>query len=416
MPVQLTPWSAGDEITASHLQQPVDALSLLLPATGDDNISLAALPGGLTAKWTGEANQRESWVGLIASAGPDEESDHTDNRYWVKKAYIDSETTEDEAITHDEDPPPRDPNTEQRVEQFPVTVTNLAEYGTHSLPTNETRAVKVYAYLDSSDPPVRHYVMHEPADSVIVKITGNASGGGGGLYTGTIQIPPTTSLDDDGSNLAMPNGMTDGGTVLVANLEESGLPTNWLKSSTYVHGRPVGVADEPNPDQTIIAVDGGYYRTASAATLTANDTKKWHRDEATAGSVYGDTPVEFYAVCTDNAGANPAARKITLDAGGKGWKISEEVADLTTWNPTLSGDNIFIWNGVYVQYPGTTVTGTGTSGDPYTVTPSTTVTVVTDVQYDSTTHKLQKKTRTVTITAAGAESGWTDWHTAVACP
>lgn len=47
---------------------------------------------------------------------------------------------------------------------------------------------------------------------------------------------------------------------------------------------------------------------------------------------------------------------------------------------------------------------------------TTDVTVVTDVQVDGTTRKLQKKTRSVKVIVNAAESGWTDIHTGVACP
>lgn len=46
---------------------------------------------------------------------------------------------------------------------------------------------------------------------------------------------------------------------------------------------------------------------------------------------------------------------------------------------------------------------------------STTATVVTNVQYDTDTHKLQMKTKVLTILAAAAESAWSDIATAVDC-
>jgi len=53
--------------------------------------------------------------------------------------------------------------------------------------------------------------------------------------------------------------------------------------------------------------------------------------------------------------------------------------------------------------------GTGTNFD-----------IVTNIQYDSGSNKLQKKTRTITVKQGwlqiGAESDWTDWHQAVPCP
>jgi len=46
---------------------------------------------------------------------------------------------------------------------------------------------------------------------------------------------------------------------------------------------------------------------------------------------------------------------------------------------------------------------------------STTVEVVTDVRVDASTFKIQKKTRNITVLAAGAESAWTDVHTGEEC-
>lgn len=46
---------------------------------------------------------------------------------------------------------------------------------------------------------------------------------------------------------------------------------------------------------------------------------------------------------------------------------------------------------------------------------TTSVTVVTDVRVDGTNKKLQYKSRSITVIAAGTESGWTDFHTGVGC-
>jgi hypothetical protein len=43
-------------------------------------------------------------------------------------------------------------------------------------------------------------------------------------------------------------------------------------------------------------------------------------------------------------------------------------------------------------------------------------TVMTDFQVDTSTKKLQMKTRALLVVAVGAESGWTDIHTGTVCP
>lgn len=70
--------------------------------------------------------------------------------------------------------------------------------------------------------------------------------------------------------------------------------------------------------------------------------------------------------------------------------------DLTlTGGGTIYGDIIFDGD--------ITVNGT------ITMSPTVTQTVVTDVQYDAATNKLQKKTISLTVLAKGTESAWTDW-------
>jgi hypothetical protein len=51
----------------------------------------------------------------------------------------------------------------------------------------------------------------------------------------------------------------------------------------------------------------------------------------------------------------------------------------------------------------------------WTLFPTTTVTVVTNVQVDGTSMLLQKKTRSIRVISADAESAWTTFHTGNAC-
>ena len=44
------------------------------------------------------------------------------------------------------------------------------------------------------------------------------------------------------------------------------------------------------------------------------------------------------------------------------------------------------------------------------------ITVITAIQYDTSSHELQYKTRSVKVIDVGSESSWTTWHTAAACP
>lgn len=204
-----------------------------------------------------------------------------------------------------------------------------------------------------------------------IRITGNVSSGdggtyGGGYYTGVVMRGPA-SPDADGGNLALPEGMSDGAACYVVNSEENALPTHWIKSGEYVRAGYLGI--DPDDGKAIFIIGTTYYRVASAQAIVAADGKDYNRDGISAGDTYGDVPIKPLLMFTNEDG-DKEGRYITFDAGGRLTLIGTD-EEITFATVTQSGtDTIFVWDNITVIYPNTTVTGTGASGDPYTVTPS----------------------------------------------
>ncbi len=93
----------------------------------------------------------EHWVGRIVTAGPDSESDYSDERYWVKEARAANTTgLPDTAVTL-EDRPSSDQTHRH------VTATNLVEIaaGSHDLVADTP--VHVFAIYDQQSEPVKRY-------------------------------------------------------------------------------------------------------------------------------------------------------------------------------------------------------------------------------------------------------------------
>ncbi len=158
-----------------------------------------------------------------------------------------------------------------------------------------------------------------------MKIHANAAGGG--FYTGYSVTDPSDAVGDE--NLAEPEGRTVASEedVLIANAEEDGLPTHWLKPGSFAVGRVIG----QDPDgKEIVEITNGTARTASPSTLGSSsegsetaDTHDWDRRIIAAGNDYGDTPVDMWItarVAYDETSAKTLygfARKLSFDASGR---------------------------------------------------------------------------------------------------
>ena len=104
-------------------------------------------------------------------------------------------------------------------------------------------------------------------------------------------------------------------------------------------------------------------------------------------------------------------RRLVVQNDGATKKIDSNPDDVTDASAHIKARKVHIYNGSdnfhtrWVMCSGAIDTGYGVSQ----------ITVVTDWRYDSSSHKIQVKTRDVRVLDAGAESGWTDKATAAEC-
>lgn len=168
---------------------------------------------------------------------------------------------------------------------------------------------------------------NEVDQQVIVKITGNASGGG--KYNGRI-LTGTSTATGSGDE-TQPEGMTVPGSddALVLNLDEDTLPTHWLATGSYALGRIVGSTG----GLSIVEIPHGSARIASPQVLGASsgaaETDNWARNAVTSGVNYGDKPVTIQFITreaydTGTGEFNAYYRSATFAADGRMITVSAE--------------------------------------------------------------------------------------------
>jgi hypothetical protein len=239
-------------------------------------------------------------------------SDYTDARYFLDRAVAQAglEASDEFAGQAEQTP---------GIRQC-FTATNLAELaaGTHLVPAGTL--VQVLGIPSRERGGAKHYVFsHTPPISLIVTITGAASGGG--KYTGS--IVGGTSTATSAGNLAMPEGMQVGAAVLILNPAEDGLSTHTLRAGTFHNATLVG----PGVAQIDCVPTGN---TASPTTLGGTsegsesaDTSHWTR--STDGS-----PLDLYVVTRmvyNESGDQTLyqfVRKLSFDACGLLTAVSSE--------------------------------------------------------------------------------------------
>jgi len=118
-------------------------------------LDICKRPGGLDAS---VADSAESWLGIIDASG---KTDYTDERYWVRRAYCNLETGDQDAqitIASFVD-----------ATRFPqVTATNLAELAAHTHSLADGEVVRVYVVHDvQSSQAVPHYYFRAAVGGVL---------------------------------------------------------------------------------------------------------------------------------------------------------------------------------------------------------------------------------------------------------
>ena len=196
-------------------------------------------------------------------------SDYTDSRYYLDRAVPVVSSSLAQPLATEVDTLPG-------VRQC-LTATNLAELpaGTHLLPAGTV--VQVFALYTRSG--TKQYVFNQaPPAGVVVKLTGNASGGG--KYTGRILTGSSAAVAS--GNLAMPEGMTVPGAdnALVLNEEEDGQSGHRLATPCYAVGTVAG----SSAALAVVMIRGALGATAGPTTLgdgtggaVAADGTSWSR-------------------------------------------------------------------------------------------------------------------------------------------
>ena len=132
-----------------------------------------------------------------------------------------------------------------------------------------------------------------------------------------------------------------GVVVVILNADEDGQPTHWLTLGQYLVGTYTGqafgqIGDEVLPPYSVVTVNNGTARTASATLIGAVGeiltpmTETWDRRIVTSGTNKGDVPVRVYYHRTayDSAAVTPQLIGFVwsqlYDASGKLVSISAE--------------------------------------------------------------------------------------------
>lgn len=122
-----------------HLQQPVDALR----AIGADG---AYNPQGF------DVAEGPSFIGTVTDKGPNGEANYKDERYYIRRSFIDAGQPTDAVIFKDDDLDPL------KI----YTVTNRPEIPTHSHSLKVGQPVRAHGWLDHSNPRQLRWFMSEP--------------------------------------------------------------------------------------------------------------------------------------------------------------------------------------------------------------------------------------------------------------
>jgi len=185
----LRDWNKGDPLSHSHLQEAINALRHLLgvPGATIGNIEVGKTPWRFTVT-----------VGRIVDAGPNDEDNYHDERYWVQRCYLNSDAEVDDAITFSDEIAGDDTfEDHDGTENVPTifTVTNLPDLQNRSHTLAVGTFVWYFTLVDGQDEPTPHYVMSEGGGPQVKMVVIGTIGSGGGGYLGTLLAPSFVDLN-----------------------------------------------------------------------------------------------------------------------------------------------------------------------------------------------------------------------------
>jgi hypothetical protein len=210
------------------------------------------VPGSFASRWQ---------IGVVTDHGPAGQANFTDDRYWVLLSRIDALDSVTSARA--------EPTTHLTTSAFEandiVCSTNLYETsldkeeggvtafqaGTHLVPVG-TRVLVFFDHDGANNE--RHCFMHPVSPCCVVRIGGNATGGG--WYTGNILKSPTadpdpnTTLGDDDIGIVGP-------ACYIANAQERGQATHELTTGSPVSKDYPGIIQARRVDDMPVVVING---------------------------------------------------------------------------------------------------------------------------------------------------------------
>jgi hypothetical protein len=201
-------WSPRDKVSAAHLNEMVDVCARVSALSSSGRGRQAKGPTGTHHHIEDVYRYRTIRVGYIASAGPSAEADWTDERYWVKSAFLvnlpDLTVTWPPAATFTAD------GTFSQFEPWPLTVTNIAEAVNHThllTPTDSTKPVVFWAEMD--DAGTLQWIMDVSPASKLMPVTLVKDGGSDGTVSTACTY--TYTVKDSYTGVTIATGITYGG-------------------------------------------------------------------------------------------------------------------------------------------------------------------------------------------------------------
>lgn len=141
-------WKQGDPFSAAHLNESTGVTRRLSHQSKSGNVRQLSTPTGTHFHVMDDNRTLRLYLGLVVAAGPAGEVDFTDERYWVKIAYL-----VNVVATGSLSPAATFKADDTYIQQFghPVVVTNLPEVPNHSHDLTTSGVLPVVAWLDYDD-------------------------------------------------------------------------------------------------------------------------------------------------------------------------------------------------------------------------------------------------------------------------
>jgi hypothetical protein len=264
------------------------------------------------------------------------------------------------------------------------------------------------------------YILNQNFNIEGTDISPGGSGGSGGMIPGWPEFPSfpdLPSLDPDGPLIYVDGApaIDGGGGASILDFEEgTGTTINVFEGDSPNHIRiqinGIGNHDllsDEHPDTTeadpvqgdlIVAQDAA--PTVWTRFAAGGSDHRYLKDDGDSTLSWYPAEIQFKDESDNLAWINLLEIDNNNEAGGVIWSSSTSNSGVdSSGSATLSGQ---LYDG------GSTGDMLYWDGSSWTHATSTEVTVITDIQYDTSSHKIQVKTRTVRVVSTGSESSWTD--------